>query len=215
MKRSGWMVVGWLAVAACTCTAWAEGKKPVEEKPFPAISPASKESMHVLFVNVAGALDQAAFADGVGKIKSLMPLNIWTNDIPKSLTKALVAKPDLLGKIFGEKAAVVVFIERSQEGPSFMQVPGAWALINMRGLDKDRPDAQVLRERTRKMFLKGLAHAAGIGSNVDPHCAMWCGSFTLAGMDKTTTSLGPYAFFPMQETLKAIGGPEIFAFPGM
>ena len=34
---------------------------------------ASKESMHVLFVNVAGALDQAAFADGVGKIKSLMP----------------------------------------------------------------------------------------------------------------------------------------------
>jgi hypothetical protein len=213
MKRNGWMVAGWLAVAACSV--WAEGKGQAEEKPFPAVLPESKESMHVLFVNVAGALDRAAFADGVGKIKSLMPLNLWTNDIPKSLVKALVVKPELLKEFFGEKAAVVVFMERSEEGPSFMQVPGAWSLVNLRGLDKDQPDARTLRERTRKMFLKGLAHASGIGSNVDPHCAMWCGSFTLAGMDKTTTSLGPYAFFPMQETLKAIGGTEIFALPGM
>lgn len=200
-------------IAACLAAVACAGEaKP--EKPFPAIVPEAREYKHVLFVNVGGALDGAAFADGVGKINSLMPLNIWTNSIPRSVVKTLVAKPESLKKVFGDKAAVVVFVERSEEGPSFMQVPGTWALVNMRGLDKDKPEAAVLRERTRKMFLKGLAHAAGIGSNIDPHCAMWCGSFTLEGMDKTTTSLGPYAFFPMQETLKAIGGIEILAVPG-
>lgn len=188
-------------------------KGQVSEKPFPAIPPESKDTEHVLFVNVAGALDRAAFSDAVGKVKSLMPLNVWTNSISASLLKDLVAKPEMLKKTFGEKAIVVVFVERNERGPSFMQVPGSWALINLRGLDKDSPEASVLRERTRKMFLKGLSHAAGIGSNIDPHCAMWCGSFTLEGMDKTTTSLGPYAFFPMQETLKALGGAQIFSVP--
>ncbi len=212
MKKS--MVFGLAAYMACAVYAEAvKAEKP--EKPFPAIFPEARETAHVLFVNVGRAVDDAAFADAVGKVLSLMPLNVWTNSIPKSLVKALVVKPELLQAFFGEKAAVVVFIERNGEGPSFMQVPGTWALVNLRGLDKDQPDARTLRERTRKMFLKGLAHASGIGSNVDPHCAMWCGSFTLAGMDKTTTSLGPYAFFPMQETLKAIGGTEIFALPGM
>jgi|GEM_PF-4448399 len=203
------MKKGLLVMLVAYSVVMAKGQ--VREKSFPAIPPESKDTEHVLFVNVAGALDRDAFADAVGKVKSLMPLNVWTNAISASLVKELVAKPETLKKTFGEKAIVVVFVERNERGPSFMQVPGSWALINLRGLDKDGPEAPVLRERTRKMFLKGLSHAAGIGSNIDPHCAMWCGSFTLEGMDKTTTSLGPYAFFPMQETLKALGGAQIFS----
>lgn len=208
MKRNA----GCVLLACLACVVCAETEKP--EKPFPAVVPEAQATKHVLFVNVEEALNAAAFADGVGKVRSLMPLNVWTNSISKSMIKELVANPECLTKRFGENAVVVVFIERNQDGPSFMQVPGTWSLVNLRGLDKDKPTAAVLRERTRKMFLKGLAHATGIGSNIDEHCAMWYGSFTLEGIDKTTTSLGPYAFFPMQETLKAIGGSEIFALPG-
>ncbi len=59
------------------------------------------------------------------------------------------------------------------------------------------------------MVLKGIDYACGGGNTLERVCDMYCGSFTLAGMDAANLTISPMAYFPMLEILKALGGPEV------
>ena len=173
------------------------------------IRPEAAEKNHVLVVNVGGALAPDVFAEAVSLAAEKVQVNIWTNVTPTSTWARLTADPAAMEGMFGARAKICVFVEKSAAGPSFLQAPGAWAVVNVRGMDRDTPTRERYVERAAKMILKGLAHAGGSGASLDPKCAMFFGSFTLKGMDATGVQLSPAAYFPMIETLKALGGADI------
>ena len=161
-------------------------------------------------MNVAEALPEAVFAHAAEKAAAAaMTINCWTNGVPKSLHRELPDNPALLAERFGAKAKIVVFVEKNEVGPSFLNVPGAWSVVNMRGLDRDNPDPAKYEERAAKMILKGMAHACGSGATEAPVCVMYWDSFSLQGLDKVKTVISPTAYFPMLSTLKALGGQDI------
>lgn len=164
---------------------------------------------HLLIVNVAGALPDAVFASAAERAASAVMVNCWTNSIPKSIYRDALDNPGLLAKTFGEKARIVVFVEKADIGASFLNAPGSWSMVNLRGLDKDKPDAQKYEDRCAKMILKGMAHASGAGASLEQVCAMYHGSFTLTGLDKVKVVLSPMTYFPMMETLQSLGGNEL------
>lgn len=190
-------------VAAMACAE--DGKRP--------FLPESAGTSHVLFVNVSGALSDEDFADVAEYAASRVQINIWTNSIDASMVRMLMDDPGLLAKRFGPKCCAAVFIERNGKGYSFLNAPGSWSMVNLRGIDRGAPSAQLLRDRRAKMLLKGLAYACGSGASMEPKCSLYCGSFTLEGMDKTGVQISPMSYFPMLEVLSAIGGTEILCPP--
>lgn len=195
-----------VAAMAVSCgAAGMDGAKPVP--------PASAGRNHVLVVNAGGALAPDVFAEAVALAASKVQVNIWTNAAPAGAWVRLAREPGAMERMFGARAKACVFVERDAAGPSFLQAPGAWAVVNVRGMDRDGPERARYVERAAKMVLKGLAHAGGAGATLDPNCALYFGSFTLAGMDRTRVQISPQAYFPMIETLKALGGAEILAPP--
>ena len=175
--------------------------------------PEAAERSHVLFVNVAGALPEADFADVAEYAASRVQINLWTNSIPASMVRELFDNPAALTNRFGPKCCTAVFIEKNAKGYSFLNAQGSWSMVNLRGIERGAPAPDVLRDRRAKMFLKGLAYAAGGGASLDPKCSLYYGSFTLEGMDKTGVQISPNSYFPMLETLRAIGGTEILSPP--
>lgn len=173
--------------------------------------PGAVGKSHVLFVNVAGALSDADFAEAAELAASRVQINIWTNSIGKSMLPELNADPAALRKRFGDKCAVAVFVERNADGYSFMSAPGNWSMVNLRGTEKGDPSPEVLRDRRAKMLIKGMAYAGGSGATLEPKCSLFYGSFTLEGMDKTGVQISPMAYFPLLETLRAIGGDEVLS----
>ncbi len=166
---------------------------------------------HVLFVNVGGALSDADFADVSEYAASRVQINIWTNSISASMVRDLIDDPAALTNHFGPNCCTAVFIEHNEKGYSFLNAQGNWSMVNLRGIDRDAPSAPVLRDRRAKMLLKGLAYACGGGSSLEAKCSLFYGSFTLEGMDKTGVQISPTSYFPMLETLRAIGGSDILS----
>ncbi len=164
---------------------------------------------HVVVVNVGGAVTPEAFAEASTYALSKLGVNAWTNSVAAFRAERLLGDPGLLGRTFGEKAKVGVFLERVGDAPRFLAVPGAWCRVNMDGLDRDNPDAQTYKDRVAKMVLKGLAYAAGSGATLDARCSMYYGGGTLEGLDKVGIRLSPGAYFPLLEGLKRAGGDEI------
>ncbi len=179
-----------------------------EEQVYPIAAGAAKRN-HVLVVNVGGALSDEAFSKAVERAASVVTVNVWTSSIPKSVVSRLAEGSTDIKTLFGDKAKVAVFVENNDKGPSFLHYPAHWGMVNLYGLDKDRPNAETLAMRQAKMILKGLAYAGGGGATLEKVCAMNCQSFTLAGMDKTLLVVSPMSYFPMLETLRAVGGTEI------
>jgi len=173
------------------------------------IYPSAKEKNHVLVVNVGNALPADVFATTVTYAMSRINVNVWTNSMERSVVRELIERPERQREMLGDKAIVAVFVERNDRGVSFLNAPGHWAMLNMRGLDRDGPSAQTYRDRCAKMVLKGVAHACGVGASVDELCSLNYDSFTLKGMDKTDIRVSPMSYFPMLSTLQALGGPEI------
>ncbi|MDA3926534.1 MAG: hypothetical protein PF904_17725 [Kiritimatiellae bacterium] len=165
---------------------------------------------HVLFVNVSGALPDADFREAAAYVRMKYMLNVAVRNESKPFANELVEDTAALRKRFGDKAVIVVALVKQEIGPSFVNVPGYFSQVNLRGLDKDGPEELFLKKRTRQMLLKGLAHACGIGATIDSTCVMKYNSFTLDGMDRVSTTYGPNAYFPMLELLKEIGGDSIF-----
>ena len=158
------------------------------------ISPGAKDANHVLVVNVGGAVDETVFREAATYSISKLAINVWTNSVTSFDAAALVGDPGLMGRTFGDKAKVGVFLVKSDGAPRFLCVPGAWCRVNMVGLDSDSPDAQTLKDRVAKMVLKGLAYAAGAGASLDARCSMFFGGGTLEGLDKIGIRLSPGVF---------------------
>ncbi len=181
-------------------------------KDVDALLPAdANQRAHVLFVNVGKALPEAEFREAAAYVRMKYMLNIAVGAAPEPFAQESVADLAALKKRFGEKALIVVAVVKQEQGPSFINVPGFFSQVNLRGLDKDKPEELFLKKRTRQMFLKGLAQACGIGATIDDMCVMFCKSFTLEGMDRVSATFGPNAYFPMRELLRDIGGEDIFA----
>ena len=82
---------------------------------------------------------------------------------------------------------------------------------NVNQLKGDSPDSQTLRDRFAKTVLKGIAYAAGSGATLESGCSLFYGSSTLEGLDKTGIMITPMAYFPMLESLRAIGDSEMLS----
>ena len=173
------------------------------------IYPSARERNHVLVLNVGGAVPADVFGTVVTYAMSRININVWTNSIERSVVRELLDSPGRQGELLGDKAVVAVFLERNEGGVSFLNAPGRWAMVNMRGIDRDGPSAQTLRDRYAKMILKGVAHASGVGASVDELCSLNYDSFTLEGMDKTDIRISAMSYFPMLSTLQALGGASM------
>ncbi len=199
-----------VVLAATVAVAAAPNRVPETLDGIRPITAAAREANHVVIVNVSHAIPDDVWPLVVTYAASRVQLNIWTNALEKSIVRELVEDPkEALRKTLGEKACVGVFVERNARGASFLQAPGAWSMVNVRGLDKDSPDRRTLVDRYAKMVLKGLAFAAGGGASLDSACSLYYGSFTLRGMDRTGIQIAPTSYFPMIEILRAVGGNEI------
>lgn len=176
---------------------------------FEAIRPEAARHNHVLVVNVADAIPEAEWPLVVNYAASRMPINVWTNSIPASVSAALLSNPSRLASLVGDdKAVVAVFVEKLPSGASVLAVPCAFSRVDVNWLASDSPTQVVLRDRQAKMILKGIATACGAGATIEPKCSLFYGSGNLAGMDKTNITISPMAYFPMVEILRSLGGDE-------
>lgn len=180
------------------CGATRAEEEIAEKKPDSAAS-------HVLFVNVAGALDADTFEETVEYVQKHLNYPMKTAALDESVTAELAKRPAAQRERFGESAALVVLVERDPDGYAFLQAPRCWGMVNLHGLAADQPGAEILRDRLRKQFLKGLVYASGGGTNPDRRCAMWHKGLTPPEMDSTSATLSPYARFPLEDVLTELG----------
>lgn len=167
---------------------------------------------HVLFVNVAAAEKEPLLRDAVAAVSLVMPVNLALKELA-----ALPPAADLYGRkalnVGSPSTKLTVFVCRDPSLASFLAAPGRWAMVNLHGLDRNTPEAELYRRRLRQMMLKGLGLAAGVGGNGDSRCVMYYKSFTLSGIDQTSVSYSPFAGSPLQSLLVDIGSEAIFAVP--
>lgn len=168
------------------------------------------ERPHVLFLNVAKAVNDELFREAVAAVSLVVQVNLEATSIPGPLEREALWERGYTAKRYGDKAKLIVYVKNDPKEVSFINAPGNWAVVNLSGLDRDKPDTERYRRRLRQMMLKGLAHACGVGATGDSHCVMYNNSFTLEGMDKTSVSYSPFAGAPVQDTLLAIGGISMF-----
>ena len=174
-----------------------------------AITTRSRDKNHVALVNVGSAVPAHEWGLVPAYAAGRLQVNVWTNSIATLDRDLLFNSPDAVQRICGPKARVAVFIVDGGPGPAFLAAPGRWSIVNVRSIRKDSPNDQTLRDRYAKFLLKGLAMAGGAGVSLNRDCAMFYNSFTLEGMDKTGITICPMSYFPMLETLQAVGGPEM------
>jgi len=207
-----------LAVLAASTPLYAEEalprpvlRHPVEEVSIPDFLPAeAREQPHILFVNVGEALDSKACADAAAYIRSRWMIATWTNSVESVNISELMTTETHSRETHPKNAVLVVYVVNDEHAANFLTQPGSWALINVRGLDKDAPEPLLLTKRTRQMFLKGLCFAAGVGVNADVFCVMYAGGFTREGMDAVSATLSPFAYAPLMETLRRMVGSAVF-----
>jgi len=204
-----------LLLLAVSC---ARAQEPVPIVPLAPVDPvkvlttAVAVQPHVLFVNVDKALEDALFREAVAAVALVMPVNLAVAEA-QGFDGVNLFEKEVRDTRFSAQAKLAVYVANKPEVLSFISAPGRWALINVSGLDRDKPDAERYRRRLRQMMLKGLAQACGVGSTGDFRCVMYHKSFTLEGLDKTSVSYSPFAGGPVQDTLLEIGGMAIFRQP--
>lgn len=173
------------------------------------IQPAAATKNHILICNVANAIPNDSWALVSTYASSRLQLNVWTNVTNKIDVPSLVLDPSKCQKDFGEKSKVCVFLLDDPKLPPFVSVPGHFCVANVNPIKRNQPDLQTLRDRFAKTILKGMAYAAGSGATLESGCSLYYGSSSLDGMDKTGIMITPMAYFPMLETLRAIGDSEM------
>ena len=173
--------------------------------PYKALAANSKESPHILFVNVGSAISSDQLDKAVGLINALYPFNVRTTSIKKSIIADVVADAGCIAREFGENAVLAVFIEKNRDRYNYLHAPGWWSMVNVKKLDDDTPDADVLQERIAKVCLRGLAMSCGVCANHDSRCVMYIDGFDLKGMDEVSYTFSPFAYQPMQRALRKLG----------
>lgn len=203
---------------ACSVLAQQAEPAPSAKETIPPLPPVNTEKIlapeaarhpHVSFVDVGSKVDDKLIREAVAAVSQLLRVYM-TVEKANQVDSATVLKRTDLSARFGANAKLVVYVLNDPDTVSFLNAPGRWSLINLSGLDRDRPDQERYRRRLRQMMMKGLAHACGVGVVEEPRCVMYSGSFTLEGMDKTSASYSPFAAYPIQNLLHTLGGDAIF-----
>lgn len=160
---------------------------------------------HVAFVNVGGALDTALLQKIVTNDLDCVITISSAVDCANKIDVGALVTAAAKGYPTGERKISVYFVNDPAFPPQ-ITVPGFFAVINVRGLDKDA-DAKKYSQRLLKMVLKGLALSCGFGANHDTgRCVMAAGSFdTLQGIDGTSASYSPFCYMPLSDYLRKRG----------
>lgn len=170
----------------------------------------ASQAPHILFINVANALPQPTFREAVAYLRMRYNIKVAATTERKPFALDIVKDTANLKKRFGNNALIVVAVVNQETGPSFINIPGFFSQVNMRGLDKDNPSDHFLKKRRTQMICRGLAHACGVGSTLDSTCVMRSGSFTLTTMDEVSATYGPVAYFSLTSFLREISQGELF-----
>ena len=160
---------------------------------------------HVAFVNVGGAIGGGLLQQAVtNDLDAIITISSVVDKADSIDIGALVAE-SAKGYPTGERKISVYFVNDPKFPPQ-IAVPGFFAVINVRGLDKGA-DAKTYARRIFKMVLKGLAFSCGFGANHDVgRCVMGAGSFdSLKGIDGTSASYSPFCYMPLSEYLRSRG----------
>ena len=166
---------------------------------------------HVLFVNVAGALPDAEFRRAAAYVRMKYGVRVAVRDEAEAFAGEVVARAGTVTNRFGAGAVLAVALVRKAGEPTYVAVPGWFAQVNVEGADRDGPDGLFRYKRACQFALRGLAYACGVGVNPDDMCVMSYRGFTLEGMDAVSATFGPYAYFPLRETLRRMAGGAVFA----
>lgn len=197
------------AAAAALTSAAASKHVPERLDNIRLVHPSAARHNHILVSDVGGAIPPDTWKLVATYAISRLQLNVWTNAVDAIDVAAYTADPSKCQKDFGDKAKICVFLLDDPKSPPFVSVPGRWCAANVHGLAADGPNAQTLRDRYAKTLLKGMAYACGSGATLEPVCSLFHGTSSLAGMDRTAIIITPMAYFPMLETLRALGGSEM------
>lgn len=160
---------------------------------------------HVAFVNVGGALDNGLLQKTVtNDLDCVITISAAVDSADRIDVGALVAAAGK-GYPAGERKISVYFVNDPAFPPQ-VTVPGFFAVMNVRGLDRGA-DSRKYADRVLKMVLKGLAFSCGFGANHDVgRCVMGAGSFdTLKGIDGTSASYSPFCHLPLSDYLRKRG----------
>ena len=176
----------------------------------PAAATAPAVDKYVVFVNVGEAVPKDVMAKAAPDACRQLSARFKTNTVAKLNPAELNGAREKTAKHLDADAALTVFLVNDESTYGFLSAPGSWALVNMRSLKQDNPSAETYNKRVTKMMMKGIAHAAGVGANTDVHCVLYYNSFSLSGIDATSESYGPHAYFPLMETLRQLGGEGVF-----
>ncbi len=208
----GAVLVGLLAAVQINTTAAQENTFVREEAGAPAAAvrlvaaDGDDAKPHVLLVNVGGALPEGVLKEARAAAQQQLRFNMRLGALERLDLAALVSRWDAFQQAFGTNACVTVFVTGDPQAPAFLSRPGVWSLVNVRALRHGEPTEAVYQQRATMMVLKGLAHVAGVGATHDARCVMYYKSFSMAGIDDTSASYSPFAYFALSETLRAIGG---------
>ena len=167
-------------------------------------------SPHVLFVNVGKAVEPTQFQASVSNACIQAQVKWRTVSVPETTVEEVVVSREKQSAQWGKGAVLVVYLVNSPKLPGLLNLPGQCSLINIRALRTDNPSEQVYKVRLQRILMKGVGYAAGVGGNHDPRCVMYWKSFGIDGIDGTSSTFGPYAFFALQDILSAMGGEAIF-----
>ena len=160
---------------------------------------------HVGFINVNGAVDSVLFNEAVTN-RILCSISVASKAYATDrINVSHLVEEASKGYPNGECKISVYFVSDPAFPPQVVS-PGFFAVMNVRGLDKDA-DIKKYAKRIEKMVLKGLAFACGFGANQDiGRCVMATGSFeTLKGIDATSASYSPFCYFPLSDYLNSRG----------
>lgn len=207
------------AFGLAVCGAWAEGSAAEKQD---VLREAFGRLPHVLLVNVNGAVDNQALADMAGYAYATLNTRVWTNAADEVSLQELCATAAPCAK-WGTNTVAVVYVEKRAGLPPALMAPGAkWAIVNVKGLDSDKPADAQLRRRLRQVALRGVAFAAGAGCAATPRCVTDARMVSLADFDRGADRydgetaarvgelLGPQArafLFPGQKATKRKAAP--------
>ena len=96
----------------------------------------------VAFVNVAGAVDAAIFADSVTNfLIGVMPVRTKIVDVDRLDVTAILSPRDKDPRL-GKESRLAVYFVRDPAFPPQLTAPGMWAVVNVRNLEKGADKAK-------------------------------------------------------------------------
>lgn len=180
--------------------------------PDKVLSKQASELSHVLFVNVDQALDARKFREAVSAITFDTQVNVAVAEVKGLPPDKVLSGRTNRDERLSERAKIVVYVIDNARQNSFQSAVGRWSIVNLHGFDGNLPKDNPERydRRLRQLMSKGLALACGMGATGDFRCVLYYKSFSVDGIDKTSTTFSMEPGMTIVELLNARFGDSIF-----